>query len=179
MSQSLFNITLERRLLMDALEAADGELSDELAEQLAVNRDDFETKLESYAYLIQDANSTIEAGQKEIERISLLIASKQKMVTRLESTLLDAVKSFGQRSTTKGGKDVWSARAGLFTARTAVSQSLQITDETKVPKMYWITPERPPQPADTIVKKMVTDDIKLGKTVEGAELRTNYKLDLK
>lgn len=179
MSQSLFNITLEKRLLLEQIEANDGELTEELAEALAINQDDFLEKSEGYAYIIQKLNADIEAGQKEIERIGLYVASKQKAKARLEETLIYSLKLFGSQRQTKTGNTVYEAQSGFFKFSTKKSESLEIEDLEEVPEIYLVDVPQPPKPPDRPDKDAIKRDLKLGKEVPGVRIVEKYSLTLK
>jgi len=176
---SLFTITHERRMLMFRIEENDGEVTDDMAEELAFNRSDFKDKSEAYGYMIKSVEDEIAAAEREVARINLLLASKRKLKDRLELTLLEALKQFGEAKKTEGGQTTWSAESGLFKFRTGVSQSVEILDEKSIPKRYMVQPPRPPRPPAAPSKNTIKNDLKMGLVVKGAELKTNYSLKIK
>jgi len=176
---NLFNITHERRLLLEQLEANDGEVTEDLQEALAINRDDFKEKAESYAYIIQKLNADIEAGNKEVERIGLYLASKEKARARLEETLVYSLKLFGSQRQTKTGNTVYETESGLFKLSTKASKSVEITDLDEIPEIYLVDVPQPPKPDDRPDKAAIKRDLELGKEVPGVKIVEKYSLSLK
>lgn len=92
---SLFGITNEYLGLMSQIEDLGGELTPELAEQLAINESNMATKCRAYFHIINQKNSEIKLAQEEQERLNNIIKSRESVINRLKKTLVDAVEVFG------------------------------------------------------------------------------------
>lgn len=163
MNQSLFNITLERRQIMEALEASDGEATPELAEALAVNREDFEAKAESYAIIMRKLETEQDAIDSEISRLTALKKSKVNQYARLEENLLTAVLLYGEEG--KNGNKFYEV--GTFRFRTQRNpKSVELTDESLIPDEFKVQ-----KITYTVSKTTIKNALELGQEVPGAQMK--------
>ena len=100
---SLFNISGELRELYAEIEEMGGELTDEMAEQLAITEENFKDKVEGYANIIKSLQSDIVAIDTESKRLDALKKSKSKTIERLQDIVTGAISEFGNTTKT-GGK---------------------------------------------------------------------------
>ena len=77
---TLYNITQEQMRLNDMLEAAEGELTPELEEALAINADNLMSKAAGYSATIMDARARIKALADEIKRLQAMKNVEQRKV---------------------------------------------------------------------------------------------------
>ncbi len=160
---NLFNITHERKLLMQQLEAADGEASEELLEELAINRSNFEEKAEGYAYMMRKLETDVNAVKSEIDRLTALKTAKERAYERLEKTLLDAVVQYGE----KGKDDVARAEVGTFRFSTRRNPaSVEILDEEAIPEEYKVS-----KTTVSVSKTTIKNALSLGQSVPGAQMK--------
>jgi len=163
MSNSLFNITLERKLILEALEASDGEASDELQEAIAINRADFEAKSESYGYIMRKLETDEAAIDSEIARLTALKKSKANQYARLEKNLLEALQMYGSQD----AKGIYRAEAGTFRFSTARSpKSVELVDENLIPDEFKIA-----KTTYTVSKTTIKNALELGQEVPGATFK--------
>lgn len=161
MSNSLFNITTDRRHILEALEAADGEATPELAEALAINRAEFESKSESYGYIMRKLETDQAAIDSEISRLTALKKSKVNQYARLEERLLEAVLLYGDEG--KNGNKYYEV--GTFRFRTQRNpKSVDITDEALVPDEFKVRKE-----VISVSKTTIKNALELGQSVPGAQ----------
>jgi hypothetical protein len=169
---NLFNITAERKWLIQELEAADGEASEELLEQLAINRDTFSEKLEAYGYIMRKLETDVVSIESEIARLVALKTAKNKAYDRLKGLLLEAIQVYGD----KDPKGVFRAEAGTFRFSTARNpKGVEVFDEALIPDEFKV--------AKTVVsvsKTTIKNALEMGQEVPGAKLKDEeYRLVVK
>jgi hypothetical protein len=166
---SLYEINLRRLRIAQELEDNGGELTDSLADEMAFNANDFKMKADDYLNLIEHLNSEIERGQREKVRIDAFIERKQKVVTSLQTRLLEALKIFGSKDPKK---EIWRAEVGFWHLHTKRGiPSVLVTDPTKIPAEYMRQPPQPPLPPKEPDKKLIAEALKDDKEVAGAVLK--------
>ena len=168
MSNSLFEINLRRLRLIQELEESEGDLTDSLADELAINRDDYSLKCDDYLNLIDHLKNEVERGESEKARIDRFIARKQMVITKLETRLLEALKLFGDKDPKK---EIWRSEIGFWKVSTRRNPASVVVDTGKLPAQYWRQPPQPPLPAKEPDKKAIGEALKKGELVEGAELK--------
>lgn len=160
---TLFNITHERRLIMAALEAADGESSPELDEALAINRSDFEEKAENYGVVMRKLQTDTEAIDSEIKRLTALKNAKERQCAKLEERLLEALLLYGEEDE----KGIRRIEAGTFRFSTRRNpKSVEILDENLVPEEFKVA-----KTTYTISKTTIKNALELGQEVPGAQFK--------
>jgi len=95
---SIFNIQQEYLDLINLIEENEGVLTEELEEQLSVNIDNFEDKMESYSNVIALLSGEASIIKTEMERLSALSRTKLNLVTRLKTNMRDALQLYGDDS---------------------------------------------------------------------------------
>lgn len=163
---SLYHIETEYQRLMDAVNDADGEITDEQFSALQINKDQLQHKGIQYTMIIKDQAGDIEKIDKEIARLSKLKASREKGNERLKAIITEAMKLYG----------VSEIKGDNFRLSFRKSTALKITDEKQIPAKYW---EKVPA-TKALVKADVKKSLVDGKKVPGAELTVNeYNLQIK
>jgi hypothetical protein len=164
MSKSIFNIQQEYINLLNQLEEAEGELTPELEQALAITEQELEVKSVGYSHVIRKTESDIDVIAAEIKRLQALKKSKENTIERLKSSVENAMVMFGIES--------------ISTATTVLSlrksESVEITDESLLPKKY--IAEKVTYSPD---KNSIKSAIKAGENVPGASLKTNQNLQVK
>lgn len=92
---SLFEISNDLKELFFTIEEADGEITDEIGEQLAIKQEQLAAKVEKYIYAIKAMNTYIDSCKKEKDRINTLQKRNEANIERLKSALGDAAMAFG------------------------------------------------------------------------------------
>ncbi len=118
--QSLYNIQHNYSHLMAVIEEAEGELTPEIEEQLAINEKDLQKKSISYLEVIKQKERFIADIDAEIKRLQALKKQNSKLVLFLKDRLLNAVNLFGDFT------------VGTLTFGKRKSTKLNITDENKI-----------------------------------------------
>ena len=151
------------------MEETGGEVTDEIMEDLAIRRENFQHKAEAYSKFILKLESEADIAAAEIKRIQAIKKTKDNTATRLRETLRDALMVFGNENPKTGNKAYETA---LFKLSLRKSQSVEITDESEVPDEFWAIKKE-------ISKSTISQAIKDGLEVPGATMKENYGLQIK
>lgn len=166
---NLFQLTLEEMNFISMMEETGGEVTDEIMEDLAIRRENFQHKAEAYSKFILKLESEADIAAAEIKRIQAIKKTKDNTSTRLRETLRDALMVFGNENPKTGNKAYETA---LFKLSLRKSQSVEITDENEVPEEFWAIKKE-------ISKSTISQAIKDGLEVPGATMKENYGLQIK
>jgi hypothetical protein len=166
---NLFQLTLEEMNFISMMEETGGEVTDEIMEDLAIRRENFQHKAEAYSKFILKLESEADIAAAEIKRIQAIKKTKDNTATRLRETLRDALMVFGNENPKTGNKAYETA---LFKLSLRKSQSVEITDENEVPDEFWAIKKE-------ISKSTISQAIKDGLEVPGATMKENYGLQIK
>ena len=165
---SLWQLTQEELSFISLMEENGGELTDEIAEELAIRRDNFKDKAEAYAKFILKLESEAEQAAAEIKRIQALKKAKENTVARLKETLLAALMVFIEEDA-KGIRRYETPLAKLSTRK---SQAVEVLDETILPSEFWVIKKE-------VIKSSISQAIKDGAEVPGAQLKDNISLSIR
>jgi hypothetical protein len=165
---TLWEITQEFLTLASLIEEAGGEATDEVMEELAISRENFQHKAEGYAKLILKWESEIDTASAEIKRIQSIKKTKENAVERLKDTLKTALLVFGQEDA-KGVKRFETPLVKLSTRR---STSIEITDENALPEEAFVIKK---EVSKTAIKEM----LEAGAEIEGASVKENISLQIR
>lgn len=164
--KSLYHISEEYQLIVDALEENEGELTEELAERLKLNKEELAVKAFNYINFIKNRQAFIVQLDDEILRLSELKKKADQTIEQLKENLKTAVQTFGDIKT------------GTFSISLRKSEAVEITDAQELPDHYFtIIPEskKPDKKAlKEALKNPVTADL-----ISGAKLVTNHNLVIK
>ena len=164
MNKSLFNISTEMQMIINELMETGGELTPEIENALIITQDQLQSKSIGYAVVIRAMeyqNATIDA---EIKRLQDHKRTRTNTVERLKNALSMAMQVCGM--------EVIEDATTKITFRK--SQTLEIIDETKVPKKY-----KTQVVTTKIDKNAIKADMKNGDKIKGVELITNQNLQIK
>jgi len=165
---SLWSLTMEELSFIDLMEENGGELTDEIAEELAIRRDNFKYKAEAYAKFILKLESEADAAAAEIKRIQALKKAKENTVARLKESLLAALMVF----TEEDSKGIRRYETPLAKLSTRKSQSVEVLDEASIPIAFWVIKKE-------LSKSEISKAIKDGESVPGAQLKDNIGLSIR
>jgi hypothetical protein len=165
---TLWEITQEFLSLASMIEEAGGEATDQVMEELAISRENFQHKAEGYSKLILKWESEIDAASAEIKRIQAIKKTKENAVERLKDTLKAALLVFGQEDD-KGVKRFETPLLKLSTRR---SQSVEIVDEAEIPNTFFVVKRE-------VSKSAISAALKEGEEVPGAFLKENVSLQIR
>lgn len=122
---NIFEIKQELQNIFDVLEENGGELTPELAEQLAITKEEFKDKIEAYTNAIKIYDADITLIKNEQKRLKDIADKKQKTIDRLKSIILDAVEQFGE--TKKSGVRYIDYGTGEVSIRT--TKAVKVDDD--------------------------------------------------
>lgn len=168
MKTTLFKINTEYLEIISQLVNNGGELTEELEQSLEVNRDQLETKAESYIYIIRELEAKANAANEEIKRLQGVKKSIQATQDRLKDSLLNALMLYGSED----NKGVKRLEIGLNKLSTRKSSQVIITDEAIISEDFakW---------SKSVDKTAIKKALSEGGEIEGAELITNLNLSIK
>ena len=165
---SLWQLTQEDLSFISLMEENGGELTDEIAEELAIRRDNFQHKAEAYAKFILKLESESDQAAAEIKRIQALKKAKENTVARLKETLLAALMVF----TEEDAKGIRRYETPLAKLSTRKSQAVEVLDEQLIPADFWVIKKE-------VSKSTISQAIKDGEEVPGAQLKDNISLSIR
>lgn len=150
------------------MEENGGELTDEIAEDLVIRRDNFKDKAEAYAKFILKLESEADQAAAEIKRIQALKKAKENTVARLKETLLTALMVF----TEEDAKGIRRYETPLAKLSTRKSQAVEVLDEQLIPADFWVIKKE-------VSKSTISQAIKDGSEVPGAQMKDNISLSIR
>ena len=165
---ALWQLTQEELSFISLMEENGGEVNDELLEELAIRRDNWQHKAEAYAKFILKLESEADAAAAEIKRIQAIKKAKENTVARLKETLLNALMIFEQED----AKGIRRFETPLCKLSTRKSQSVEVLDEQELPDAFWVVKRE-------VSKTAISAAIKEGEQVPGAQLKENLSLQIR
>ena len=177
---NLFEIKEEFKLLLGMYEEAQYQLDLAVNEEeketaqeqlelaiqaLEITEGDFEEKSKGYTYKISELGGSIDNLDNHIKRLQ---ANKKKLVANqdyLKNNLTNAMVLFGKNKVNIDD---------VFTLSIRSSESLEITDESLISKLYMVT-----KLSESPDKKAIKSFIKSGGQIEGAIIKQNNNLQIK
>lgn len=165
MSLNLYQIENEYRVIAQRLMDADGELTPDLEESLAINKDHLQVKSQGYAMVIKESEYEIQIIEGEIKRLLDLQDKRSILVSKLKERITDAMDLY----------EISEIVTPLIKISFRKSESVEIDDLDLIPNEYKVMPEAKPR-AD---KKAIKDAIKNGIDIQGAYIQQNKSLQIK
>jgi len=165
---SLWQLTQDELSFIALMEENGGELTDEIAEELAIRRDNFSHKAEAYAKFILKLESEADQAAAEIKRIQALKKAKENTVARLRESLLAALMVF----TEEDAKGIRRYETPLAKLSTRKSQAVEVLDEQLIPADFWVIKKE-------VSKSTISQAIKDGSEVPGAQMKDNISLSIR
>jgi len=167
MSNELTRISGRLKSIVRQLE--EDEVTAELESALTITRGQLARKVQGFRAIMLRAESDIELAKKEKARLDEFIRSRQRIVSRLQESLLQAVTFLGRKD-----GDVYRLDVGTLRLSTRKSSGV-VVDKSKLPVNYWRTP--PVENVPDLVK--IRTDIEAGNEVGGAFLEERTNLVIK
>jgi hypothetical protein len=166
--QTLWQLTQEELSFISLMEENGGEVNDEIIEELAIRRDNFQHKAEAYAKFILKLESEADQAAAEIKRIQALKKAKENTVARLRESLLAALMVF----TEEDAKGIRRYETPLAKLSTRKSQAVEVLDEQLIPADFWVIKKE-------VSKSTISQAIKDGAEVPGAQMKDNISLSIR
>ncbi len=160
--KTLFEITQEVIELASLLE--EGEFTPELEQQLAITREELDSKAENYVKVIRSVEGDISVIDAEIKRLQEIKKAKTNVVDRMKEALSTAMTAFR----------VDKIETPLMKLFFRKSESVEILDENLIPEQYKLS-RLVVNPDKILIKKL----IKSGESVPGADVVEKLNLQIK
>lgn len=162
MSMTLFQMSDTARQLQQLIESGDIDEAVLLDTMEAIGAS---AKLEDYVYVLKYMEAEMSLYDTEITRLQENKRILENRVEYLKEKVIDYMKASGQKS----------ANAGTFKLTMRESKSCEVTDESLIPLEYMVEIPATMRPD----KIQMLKDLKAGKTIEGASLKTKYSVTAK
>ena len=161
---NIFNIQSEYQQLFNELIENGGELTPELELALQINKDNFHSKSENYAYITKQFDGEIDIIDNEIKRLQQAKKSREKTIQRLKDTIELAMLTF----------EIDKIETPLIKISFRKSESVEVTDVNELPNEYKVI-----KLTESADKLKIKDAIKAGINIIGCYLKTNRNLQIK
>jgi len=161
MSNSLYNIEKDYIDLMNEIELMEGEITEEIENQLIINESQLKGKSIAYLSVIQQKESINSVIDEEIKRLQAKKKRNSNILTRLKDSLLNAVNLYG------------AFDSGLHKFGTRKSTAVEVEDVNSLPKEYKVI--KVTEQAD---KMKIKQDLKKGLKIKGCSLSDNVNLKI-
>lgn len=164
MKVSLFQIEQEYINIAEQLIETQGELTPELEQALAINKDQLAVKSAGYGFVVKQANHDITAIDSEIKRLQALKKSREKMIERLEGAVKSAMELYGYEKLESN------------TLKISLTKSTEtiIENPDLIPRKY-----KTKEITYKISKADIKNDLNAGKKVKGAYLLNKKNIQFK
>lgn len=159
---SLYRISQEQQALNELLFEAEGELTPELEEALAINEANLAIKAENYATSMAMFAASVEAAKAERKRLDAYIKRAENAQERMKVALATALETFG----------LDRLEVGTYRISFRKSEAVIVDDEQAVPNDYVIVEAK-------INKAKLKADLKEGLVVSGAHLETRKNIQIR
>lgn len=166
MNKNLFEIEKEYRELAQQVIDAEGELSPELEEQLAINQQQLESKGRAYGYVIKERQYDNDIVDAEIARLTSIKKRNTRTIDKLKETLRNSMEVFG----------VEEIKSPTLKICFLKSKAVVFTDTDEIPAIYKSTKV---VETESIDKKAIKEAIERGELVAGAELEIRNNVQVK
>jgi hypothetical protein len=140
-----------------------GELSPELENALAINKQELQNKGINYGYVIKSLESDVSTIDEEIKRLNALKSSRNKSIDLLKETIKNAMQLY----------DIEELKTPTLKINFRKSESVEV-DPDLVLDMYCNF-----KTVKTPDKAKIKEIIKSGDAVFGASLNINWNLQIK
>ena len=162
MSMTLFQMSDTARQLQQLIESGDIDEAVLLDTMEAIGAS---AKLEDYVYVLKDFEAQIQMHDAEITRLKENKRILENRVEYMKSKIIEYMQASGQKS----------ANAGTFKLTMRESKSCEIEDESMIPLEYMREIPAKLEPD----KKALLKDMKDGKRIDGASLKTSCSVTVK
>jgi hypothetical protein len=161
---NIYQIQNEYQLLINSIIENDGEITPDQELALTINKDQLQSKSESYAYVIKQMDAECDIIDLEIKRLQQCKKVRENAVERLKSTLTYAMNTF----------EVPEIKTPLIKINFRKSESVIVMDVNDLPSEYKVV--KVTEQAD---KVKIKDALKKGEHILGCELVINQNIQIK
>ena len=159
--ETLYNITEDYIELLNKIELAEGEISEEVNQQLEINEQQLQTKSIAYLSVIKTKDALTMQIDEEIKRLQALKKHNNNIMKQLKDRLLNAVNLFG------------AFEVGFTKFSTRKSESIIVDDVNSLPKEFKVI--KVTEQAD---KKAIKEHLKAGNDIKGCTIQHNNNLKI-
>ena len=160
-NQTLYKIEETYIELIKQVEEAEGEITDEINEQLEINETQLQSKSIAYLTVIKEKEAFTMLIDDEIKRLQALKKKNSNLVSYLKNRLLNAVNLFG------------AFEVGFTKFSSRKSESVFIEDVNALPKEFKVI--KVTEQADKLaIKKAIKD----GQKIKGCSIQENNNLKI-
>jgi len=183
-TNSMYQIRGEHLGLLKLIEEAEGELTPEIEQALALNAEEFEDKAISYGYVVKMHEDVEEILDKEIKRLTALKQKAAKRAETFKNRIDEAMREFGFEK----------IKTEMLTLSYRKSNPVELADEFEDNFLSNVSIEIKPKegaPAEiahlieyfdakaSVSKKRIGDALKAGAEIEGAKVIEKKNLQIK
>ena len=122
--ETLYNITEDYIDLLNKIEIAEGEISEEVNQQLEINEQQLQTKSIAYLSVIKTKEALTMQIDEEIKRLQAMKKHNSNITSKLKDRLLNAVNLFG------------AFEVGFTKFSTRNSKAVIVEDVNSLPKEF-------------------------------------------
>lgn len=161
--KSLYKIRVEHLQLMQDIEFNEGEITPEIEQALQLTQDEFNDKALSYGLVVKHFDDETTIIEKEIDRLSKMLAQSKKKKELFKQVLSDAMQQFGVEKI-----ETPTLKLSFRKSESVEVDADQLSNDYMVEKTTY-TPD----------KNKIKAAIKEGIKVNGASLVTKQNLQIK
>ncbi len=161
---NIYNIQSEYQQLVNQLIENGGEITPELELALQINKDNFHSKSENYAFITRQFDAEMDIIDNEIKRLQQAKKSREKTIQRLKDTIELAMLTF----------DIDKIETPLIKISFRKSESVEVENVNELPNEFKVI-----KLTETADKLKIKDALKSGMFIEGCSIKTNRNLQIK
>jgi hypothetical protein len=161
---SIYQIEQSYNQLAEELIENGGELTTELAEQLAITEEQLQNKSVAYSFVIKQMDADIDTIDTEIKRLQAAKKQREKATEYLKERIKLAMELFG----------IAEIKTPLVKINFRKSESVEVTDVNALPNIY-----KTVKVVETADKVAIKEAIKNGADIIGCKLVTNQNLQIR
>lgn len=162
MSLTLYNITAEQLRINELLEESGGELTPEIEEALVLNENNFAVKADGYIESIAKYRALAEAADVRLKEMQRIKKTAENIEKRLKERLSYAMQVMERDSIDIGPRKLLLRR----------TKAVEIYDAARIPAAFSIVELKHD-------KKRISEALKSGELVPGAELIINTSIQIR
>jgi len=161
--KSLYEITIDQKILINEIEKMEGEITPEMEERLIITKSEIQHKTIAYLEVIQSKESFNSLIDNEIKRLQGMKKTNNNVVERLKDNLLIAVKTFGN----------YTIGTQKFGTRKSSSIQVDLDKVNSLPKEY-----KTIKVTEAPDKKALKDALNRGEEIDGVSIINSLNLKI-
>jgi hypothetical protein len=161
---NIFQIKNQYHQILQKISDAEGEITPEIDLELTINENEFKEKAIDYAFIIKKLDADNSIIDAEMKRLKDMKDKNTNLIDKLANRVVDAMKLFNQEK----------IEVSMLKLSLRKSEAINVFDESKLSDNFFTT-----KTTKTVSKTALKDAIKSGACIDGAELVTNFNLQIK